>query len=64
MIHLEIAFCRTCGDCDVKENAIILKIVLTKKNYMKVLHSVSKFHNDIIVEMSNYMRPYIYIPKD
>lgn len=31
MIHPEIAFCRTCGDCDVKENAIILKIVLTKK---------------------------------
>lgn len=61
-IHPEIAFCRTGGDFDEKENVIILELVLTKKNYMNVLHSVSKFHND--AEMSNHMSSYIYIPKD
>lgn len=31
IIHPEIAFCRTGGDFGEKEIAIILKIVLTKK---------------------------------
>lgn len=31
IIHPEIAFCRTGGDFDEKENVIILEIVLTEK---------------------------------
>lgn len=33
-IHPEIAFCRTGGDFDEKENVIILEIVLPEKNFL------------------------------